>query len=252
MCPILYTALYYYKLYYYCNYLSIGVPRMIRMDKGTENGLIGHIQVVLRQHDQDSVRGEKSVVLGPSTANQVHGPLVKFMFTRMGAIVLLHICHASILFTHGLLMKLSNYYTFIITIILFYLTLAILYFSELNDSGGNYAITSSSFGWTFSKLWKKVRYSSELTMFICMCSCLFQLLTIKKIGLLTLGQTKLIIIFLLSFHVQKVIRWCGYFLVGSKIAYLYHKLMNTFCNMYIYSYINNFINCGFRLISLTN
>ena len=46
-------------------------PRVIRMDKGTENGTIANIQIAIRSFDVDRMAGANSVILGPSTANQV-------------------------------------------------------------------------------------------------------------------------------------------------------------------------------------
>ena len=44
---------------------------MLRMDNGTENGLIHDIQIVLRSDHEDNVSGERSSITGASTSNQV-------------------------------------------------------------------------------------------------------------------------------------------------------------------------------------
>lgn len=46
------------------------VPRCIRVDRGSENIIIGGMQSFLRRNDNDSVSGDKSFVYGPSTRNQ--------------------------------------------------------------------------------------------------------------------------------------------------------------------------------------
>ena len=48
-----------------------GVPRCIRMDRGTENRLIEDIQISFRADHTDSMAGEKSVLYGSSVHNQV-------------------------------------------------------------------------------------------------------------------------------------------------------------------------------------
>ena len=44
---------------------------VIRMDRGTENGLVGAVQYALREHGTDSCASEKSFRYGTSPANIV-------------------------------------------------------------------------------------------------------------------------------------------------------------------------------------
>ena len=46
-------------------------PRVIRMDAGTENVMIANMQRAIRSYDVDPMAGDRSVIIGPSTANQV-------------------------------------------------------------------------------------------------------------------------------------------------------------------------------------
>lgn len=46
------------------------VPTILRVDAGTENPIAGLIQQALRHHHMDENAGEKSYIVGPSTANQ--------------------------------------------------------------------------------------------------------------------------------------------------------------------------------------
>lgn len=46
------------------------VPRLVRTDAGTENGVIHHIQIALRLQHNDNMAGHRSVSVGRSTANQ--------------------------------------------------------------------------------------------------------------------------------------------------------------------------------------
>lgn len=46
------------------------IPRVLRVDAGTENTLAGTIQQALRHHHDDPFAGKDSFVVGPSTANQ--------------------------------------------------------------------------------------------------------------------------------------------------------------------------------------
>ena len=51
--------------------LNTAVPRRIRMDRGTENIMIEDVQVAFRTGHTDDMAGEKSVIYGSSTHNQV-------------------------------------------------------------------------------------------------------------------------------------------------------------------------------------
>ena len=51
--------------------MTSAVPRCVRMDRGTENVVIEDIQVAFRLDHTDSMAGEKSVIYGASTYNQV-------------------------------------------------------------------------------------------------------------------------------------------------------------------------------------
>ena len=44
---------------------------MIRLDKGTETGVIATMHALLRKHDEDVVDSIDTVLYGPSTSNQV-------------------------------------------------------------------------------------------------------------------------------------------------------------------------------------
>ena len=57
---------------YFINYLieEGRLPRVVRCDAGTENVLIKDIQITLRSFHSDSMKGENSVSIGRSTANQ--------------------------------------------------------------------------------------------------------------------------------------------------------------------------------------
>lgn len=58
--------------YYYLNTAKSlkFLPTILRCDKGSENGLIGLLQVCLRKHHPDKFAGENSFVQGKSTRNQ--------------------------------------------------------------------------------------------------------------------------------------------------------------------------------------
>ena len=47
-----------------------GTPRCIRTDKGTENVVMQNLQCFLRRNGTDRRAGNRSVIIGPSTANQ--------------------------------------------------------------------------------------------------------------------------------------------------------------------------------------
>ena len=51
--------------------LVLGVPRCIRMDRGTENGTIEDIQASLRWDHADDIAGSRSMLYGCSHRNQV-------------------------------------------------------------------------------------------------------------------------------------------------------------------------------------
>jgi len=51
------------------------VPKCIGIDAGTENTCIEKIQKTFRWYDGDEMSGEKSVIIGKSTSNQVR-PLI--------------------------------------------------------------------------------------------------------------------------------------------------------------------------------
>ena len=46
-------------------------PRVIRIDRGSENVRISCIQRAIRSFDHDRMAGNNSVIIGPSTSNQV-------------------------------------------------------------------------------------------------------------------------------------------------------------------------------------
>lgn len=49
-----------------------GVPRCIRIDAGTENGHIEDMQKAFCWNNDDAMAGDKSVIIGSSTSNQVN------------------------------------------------------------------------------------------------------------------------------------------------------------------------------------
>ena len=51
--------------------LYIGSPKILRADRGTENGSACTVQRMFRGDCEDSFAGEKSFMYGASTANQV-------------------------------------------------------------------------------------------------------------------------------------------------------------------------------------
>ncbi|KAJ8307295.1 hypothetical protein KUTeg_009205, partial [Tegillarca granosa] len=57
---------------YFLNYVKeiSGVPRCIRMDRGTENGYLEDMQKTFRWDQSDTMSGEKSVIIGSSHTNQ--------------------------------------------------------------------------------------------------------------------------------------------------------------------------------------
>ncbi|XP_071083889.1 uncharacterized protein [Haliotis cracherodii] len=57
---------------YFLNFIETlqGVPRCIRMDAGTENGVIEDMQKSFRWHHTDEMAGESSVIIGSSNSNQ--------------------------------------------------------------------------------------------------------------------------------------------------------------------------------------
>ena len=52
--------------------LHTGMPRVVRVDRGTENSTIAYLQPFLRRNGQDSFAGEKSFLYGQSITNQVY------------------------------------------------------------------------------------------------------------------------------------------------------------------------------------
>ena len=58
-------------------------PRVIRMDRGSENVTIAAIQRAIRSFDNDRMAGDNSVILGPSTSNQVRDfdILISYLFS---------------------------------------------------------------------------------------------------------------------------------------------------------------------------
>lgn len=52
-------------------YQTRKIPRYLRMDKGTETGVMATIQCFLRRNDDDLDEPANSVIYGPSTSNQV-------------------------------------------------------------------------------------------------------------------------------------------------------------------------------------
>ena len=55
------------------------VPRLIRVDAGTENCVMRHLQIALRMQHHDSMAGYKSVSVGRSTGNQRNEMLWSFL-----------------------------------------------------------------------------------------------------------------------------------------------------------------------------
>ncbi|KAJ8303805.1 hypothetical protein KUTeg_018728 [Tegillarca granosa] len=49
----------------------LGVPRCIRMDRGTENGYLEDMQNAFRWDHSDTMSGEKSVIIGSFHTNHV-------------------------------------------------------------------------------------------------------------------------------------------------------------------------------------
>ena len=66
----------YRNVYIVRRYFDIGVPRTVRIDQGTENTLLSDIQKSFRFENDDSMSGDKSVLIGRSTANQVSSHVV--------------------------------------------------------------------------------------------------------------------------------------------------------------------------------
>lgn len=56
-----------------------GVPKIIRIDRGTENTLIADMQKALRWNHEDGHAGNRSVHLGKSSANQVCDENIYFL-----------------------------------------------------------------------------------------------------------------------------------------------------------------------------
>ena len=52
-------------------YISIGCPRVVRSDYGTENVKLAAVQIAFRLHHCDLRSGERSFLYGPSPANVV-------------------------------------------------------------------------------------------------------------------------------------------------------------------------------------
>ena len=50
---------------------SLGCPKIVRADLGTENCLVAKVQIALRMHHSDVHAGKQSFIYGPSTANIV-------------------------------------------------------------------------------------------------------------------------------------------------------------------------------------
>ncbi len=60
--------------------ISIGCPKILRSDRGTENSLISILQPILRHHHSDSLAGRRSFIYGRSIGNQVSvGSSLKLM-----------------------------------------------------------------------------------------------------------------------------------------------------------------------------
>lgn len=51
--------------------LHTGMPRVVRVDRGTENSTIAYLQPFLRRNGRDSFAGENSFLYGQSITNQV-------------------------------------------------------------------------------------------------------------------------------------------------------------------------------------
>lgn len=52
--------------------LCLGVPRLLRSDRGTETVTVAGLQSYLRHKDADEMSGSRSFMYGKSTANQVN------------------------------------------------------------------------------------------------------------------------------------------------------------------------------------
>ena len=50
---------------------SLGCPKVIRSDYGTENCIVAKLQIAFRMHHNDSLSEEHSYIYGPSTGNTV-------------------------------------------------------------------------------------------------------------------------------------------------------------------------------------
>lgn len=53
------------------SFLSIGCPKVIRSDCGTENSKLAKVHIAFRMNHDDSFASSKSFIYGPSTANTV-------------------------------------------------------------------------------------------------------------------------------------------------------------------------------------
>jgi hypothetical protein len=60
---------------------GLGFPRLLRVDPGTENGILCAIHATLREDAADELRGKKSYRYGKSTSNQV-SPLPFFSYIK--------------------------------------------------------------------------------------------------------------------------------------------------------------------------
>ena len=53
------------------DYFTLGCPRILRVDMGTENYTLAIVQPILRHFDSDYLAGGKSFMYGKSINNQV-------------------------------------------------------------------------------------------------------------------------------------------------------------------------------------
>ena len=53
-------------------FIHVGVPTILRVDRGTENVLMTSVQMAIRSPHTDSFSGKNSIRMGKSTSNTVN------------------------------------------------------------------------------------------------------------------------------------------------------------------------------------
>ena len=59
---------------------TLGCPKVIRSDYGTENCIVAKLQIAFRMHHNDSLSAEHSYIYGPSTANTVLSYIINAVY----------------------------------------------------------------------------------------------------------------------------------------------------------------------------